>query len=428
VVPSPQLNGINGPDRPHREPGDGFGKVSSRGIAGRGPLRNTEDSRDLREPGQVPHIAERSQAAAAEPTGPELVYDVDSLSNSASASPCSSTPIASLVEAHDHYLRRQGRADRTRQKYGHVLGVFADWLGAQPVGRLAAGDIDLFLAGWEAAFERREGRPLSRATARGRIAALRSFFEYLDRFGLLVDAFGAPARNPMRAIVAPPVEQRPNDFLTQREDAALLLVRCAPHERIIVWTLRWTGLRVSELCALTVGDLNLAAGREAVRVLKSKTSAGCRSVPLAPDLVPELVVWLEALHARGLHHASTPFLATSSGRAMTPTFVWRIVKRVAARAGIRVVPCLCQSRAATRHAPACPRGMNGEHCSEVSPHTLRRTYASDLLNRGMRIETLSTLLGHSTIGVTQKAYAQLLGTTVRDELLAALGRDLTQAS
>jgi integrase len=350
------------------------------------------------------------------------------LSNSIAAGSYRSPPVATFVDAHAHYLRRQGRADGTRTKYGHTLRVFAEWLGDRPVGGLTAGDIDLFLASWEAEFERREGRSVSRATARGRIAALRSFFDYLDRFSLLVDDLGAPARNPMRGIVAPPVEQRLNDFLTPLEDAALLVVECAPHERVVVWTLRWTGLRVSELCSLAVGDLDLTAGRETLRVLKSKTSAGRRSVPLAPVLVPEVLTWLRTMEARGLHHRSTPFLATNSGRAMKPSFVWRVVKRVAARAGIRVVPCLCQSPAATRHASSCPRTVSGEHCSEVSPHTLRRTYASDLLNRGLRIETVSTLLGHSSIAITQRAYAQLLSTTVRAELLAALGGDRESVS
>jgi integrase/recombinase XerD len=326
-----------------------------------------------------------------------------------------------LVDAFDHYLRRQGRAQGTRIKYGHTLRVFGEWLGERAPGELTAGDVDLLLASWEAEFERREGRPLSRATARGRIAALKSFFDYLDRFELLVDAVGAPARNPMRGIVAPPVEQRANDSLTAHEDAALLAVACTARERIVVWMLRWTGLRVSELCSLAVGDLDLTPGREIVRVHKSKTHAGLRSVPIAPVLMPEVQTWLEALERRGLQHSSAPFLATRTGRPMQTTFVWRLVKRVAARAGIRVVPCLCQSRALTRHARSCPRTVSGEHCSEVTPHSLRRTFASDLLNRGLRIETVSALLGHSSIAVTQRAYAQLLGTTVRAELLAALG-------
>jgi integrase/recombinase XerD len=54
---------------------------------------------------------------------------------------------------------------------------------------------------------------------------------------------------------------------------------------------------------------------------------------------------------------------------------------------------------------------------KVSPHTLRRTFGSHLLNEGMRLETVSKLLGHSDVRVTQKAYAQLEDSTVCDEFM-----------
>ena len=164
----------------------------------------------------------------------------------------------SLIDAFEYYLRRQGRAEGTKVKYLHVVRGFDDWVGERELTTLTPADVDLFLRECEAAFEQVRGRPLSRATVRGKIAALRSFFDYLERMGLLVDERGAVVRNPMRAVIAPPVEQRANDFLSADEDAALLSVECSEHERIIVWLLRWTGLRVSEACSLTLGDFDLA--------------------------------------------------------------------------------------------------------------------------------------------------------------------------
>src|SRR5207253_6034386 len=61
------------------------------------------------------------------------------------------------------------------------------------------------------------------------------------------------------------------------------------------------------------------------------------------------------------------------------------------RAGVRPVPCLCGSERPP-HRVGCPRNQNGHNLSEISPHTLRRTYASDLLNRGLRLEVVSKLL------------------------------------
>src|SRR5439155_12935541 len=123
-----------------------------------------------------------------------------------------------------------------------------------------------------------------------------------------------------------------------------------------------------------------------------------------PTLVPEVRVWLETLAARGFILPETPFLATRGGTAMKPTFVWRLVKRVAARAGVRPVRCTCGSERATRHERGCHRMVSGENLSTVSPHTLRRTFGSDLLNKGVRLETVARLLGHSSTVVTERAY------------------------
>lgn len=59
--------------------------------------------------------------------------------------------------------------------------------------------------------------------------------------------------------------------------------------------------------------------------------------------------------------------------------------------------------------------------SRVSCHTLPRTFGSDLLNRGLRIEVVSKLLGHADTRTTEQCYAELLDSTVRDEFHRALG-------
>ena len=86
---------------------------------------------------------------------------------------------------------------------------------------------------------------------------------------------------------------------------------------------------------------------------------------------------------------------------MKEAFAWRLVKRVARRAGVRVTG---------------PGALD----SAVSPHTLRRTYATDLLNRGVREEVVSKLLGHADTRTTSAYYAELLDATARREVLAAL--------
>jgi len=156
-------------------------------------------------------------------------------------------------------------------------------------------------------------------------------------------------------------------------------------------------------------------------VRRSKTRAGRRTIPLVPELRPLLSLWLGELAARGLDRPATALLATRSGTPMLPSFAWRLVKRVAFRAGVRPLPCTCGA-SRPRHRPGCPRTQNGHNLSAVTPHTLRRTFGSDLLNRGLRLEIVSKLLGHASTVVTERAYAELLDDTARRELLRVLGQ------
>ena len=343
----------------------------------------------------------------------KYVYDVDRLNG------LPALTVGQILAAYEAALVRQGRSEATRVKYVHGVRAFLDWAG--PKARTATPvDIDLFLATWESAYEEETGNCPRRSTVRARIAALRSFYSYLDRTGLMVDPAGGTAKNPMAAVVAPALEQRPNDFLRPIEDAALLECGSPPAERLVVWLLRWTGLRVSEACALKLQDLDLADGRESIVVRKSKTAAGVRTIPLVPCLRPEVEAWLATLRARGITSPQAHVLATGTGGAFKPTFVWRLVKRAGQRAEVRPIPCQCGSRRRARHERGCPRTVSGENLSAITPHTLRRTFGSYLLNKGLRLEVVSRLLGHSSTVVTERAYAELLGTTIRDELLAIL--------
>lgn len=341
-------------------------------------------------------------------------YNADTLFGLEDTSP------EAVAQAYSGALARHGRAPATSTRYVPVVRAFLEWTQCRLTGPPTTLDIDLFLASREAAIETRIGRRPSRATIRAQIAALRSFFLYLERSGLLADADGRAAPNPMTAIVAPTLEQRPNDFLRPFEDTSLLDCGSPPVERLVVWLLRWTGLRVAEACSLRLQDLDLTSDRESLVVRKSKTSAGLRTIPLVPCLVPELETWLGILGDRGITSPQAYVLSTATRSAFKPTFVWRLVKRAGARADVRPVGCECGSQRRSRHEPGCPQTVSGENCSAITPHTLRRTFGSYLVNRGLRLEVVSRLLGHSSTVVTERAYAELLAPTIRDELLAVL--------
>ena len=186
-------------------------------------------------------------------------------------------------------------------------------------------------------------------------------------------------------------------------------MRLASAERMVVWLLRWTGLRVSEACSLKLDDVDLTPGRENLLVRQSKTAAGMRTIPVVPCLVPELETWLERLRSKRITSPQANLLATGTGSGFKPTFVWRLVKRAGERADVRPVLCQCGSRLRTRHAAGC--SANDERRERLVDHTPHASadIRSCLLNKGLRLEVVSRLLGHSSTVVTERAYAELLG-------------------
>jgi site-specific recombinase XerD len=407
------------PDRPRSQPCERLREVISLRVLESSALGHTKYLSGLSETCETksPHPAQAYDRDRRDtPLRPiDTLYAIDSFGERVSAE--------KLLKSFDAHLRRRGRADSTRRQYLYSLRVFCDWLGPRGVGDLAPADLELFLTTWEAGFHGRHSHLPRPATMRGMIGALRVFFAYLEQAEFLVGVDGSLRRNPVRTIDAPPCPQRPNDFLRTHEDRALLSADCSHHHRIVVWLLRYTGVRVAEAQALTVADLDLTPEGEALTIRGGKTPAATRTIPLLPQLLPLVHEHLEFLRGRLSVTSDTPLLATGRGTAMTPNYLWRVVKRVAYEAGVRPVPCTCATRRQDRHVRGCPRTMSGENRSSISPHTLRRTFGSDLINRGLRLETVSKLLGHSSTTITERAYAQLLAPTIRRELFEAFAHN-----
>jgi integrase len=324
---------------------------------------------------------------------------------------------ARLLDDFDDYLGRVGRAPGTRELYARVG---RELLADTEKGFLALtpADIDAHLSQWRGAFLRERGRLPAPATYKNRVTALRALYRWMYRFDLLRYPDGAHMPNPMRRVDAPRVPQKANDWLRPSEDQALLSAPMPQHERFIILLLRWSGLRVGEAVSLALSDIDFTRGKETIFVRSSKTPAGRRGVPVLPLLLPELRDRVRVI-ADQTASADAPILITRNRTPMKPTYIWRVVKRASFRAGVRIVRCECETRTSV-HASGCPRTRWGEHLSSVSPHTLRRTFGSHLLNCGVRLEVVSKFLGHASTSVTERAYAELLYETARREVLAAL--------
>jgi integrase/recombinase XerD len=317
------------------------------------------------------------------------------------------------IEEYDGDLALRRVARSTRVKYRQHLHAFAEGVGKKRnPASVSTPEIKMHLARWQRDYEANEGRELSSATVRNRITALGCFYSFLLDNAGLVDENGLPVPNPMGPISKhkPKVERRINGWLREDEDIRLMAGEMTLIEKTIIFLLRFTGLRVSEAVSLRIRDVNLLMDRITVR--ESKTQAGRRTIPILPGLKPVLRAWLNELEANGLNKPAGYFLCTLTegnskkhpgvrtkpGRPLASQFVWKVVKRVGVRNGIRVT--------------------DGK--TELSPHAFRRTFGSDFINRGVRLEVISKLLGHSSTTVTEQHYAELLNETIASEVLEAL--------
>ncbi len=258
----------------------------------------------------------------------------------------------------------QGLARNTLVAYRTDLTHYAAWLARHSGALLCArrDQIHRYLA------ERHSGGYSARSNAR-LIACLRHFYQQALRDGLV-------AADPT-ADLAPPKLPRPlPKALTEGEVEALL---AAPdvstleglRDKAMLELLYATGLRVSELVGLCVDGVNLRQGALRVRGKGGKD----RVVPIGDEAQHWLTHWLAGARAALLAGRSSPTLFVSRrGAAMTRQAFWLVVKRYAARAGI---------------------------VRAVTPHGLRHSFATHLLNHGADLRALQMMLGHASLSTTQ---------------------------
>lgn len=203
------------------------------------------------------------------------------------------------------------------------------------------------------------GRGLDRASIARKLAAVRSCFRFLVRRGLV-------ARNPGRQVVAPRLPRTLASFLPIDEAYVLLEAAAPPRDRAILELLYASGLRVSELVGLDLDDADRAGGT--VRVLGKGRKE--RMVPFG-----------------GAAAAALDGYLGERGEAPGPLFR----NRRGGRLGVRSVHAIVRRRA--RAAGLARR---------VSPHTLRHTFATHMLDAGADLRLIQELLGHSRLSTTQR--------------------------
>jgi integrase/recombinase XerC len=203
-----------------------------------------------------------------------------------------------------------------------------------------------------------------------RLASLRSFFKFAQREGRCDNNPAKPLRNPRR-------ERKLPHFLTNQEIGKLL---SAPpvsdpagiRDRAILETMYSAGLRVSELVGINVDDLDFAQGLVRVRGKGKKE----RLSPLGSFAIKAIERWLK-------YREPSPRLPKKIG---SPLFLNRFGNRLTTRSIGRMLEKYLK--------------LNGLDM-RTSPHTLRHSFATHLLDRGADIRSVQELLGHKSLVTTQ---------------------------
>ena len=237
---------------------------------------------------------------------------------------------------------------------------------AARMGGTTPGDLDIAtLRSWLARLRTLGG---ARTSLARRAAAARTFRAWAHRGGLLETDVGAQLATPKAGRDLPAVlraEQATDLVLAPGEEAAPVVLR----DRAVLELLYATGIRVSELCGLDRADVD--AGRRVVRVLGKGDKE--RSVPYGLPAQEALEDWLRLGRAPGRAGQRDALFLGARGGRLQPTVVRRLVSGYARAAGL----------------------------PHTTPHGLRHSAATHLLEGGADLRAVQELLGHASLASTQ---------------------------
>lgn len=285
-----------------------------------------------------------------------------------------------LSDEYLDYVRKVRRySDRTVDVYGSVLSEFCTFSGSNDdetlTGSLSAG----ILRSYEVHLMDELG--LSSRTVHLHLSVLSGFCGYLMKTGRLES-------NPVRLIPRPRMEKRLPCFYRKESmkeyfestrsyvetpDMGMKTRYEARLRRLIVSILFNTGIRRSELISIRRKDLDLS--RNKLRVLGK--GGKIREIPLINCLVEEILLYLDSVAGMVdcVLTSEDPLLVTVKGARLYPVYVDRAIKQ--------------------------ELGAVGSITGRKSPHVLRHSLATELLNEGTDLESIKELLGHSSLAATQ---------------------------
>jgi integrase/recombinase XerC len=260
----------------------------------------------------------------------------------------------------------RGASPHTRAAYLRDVDEFRRLVAARRGGdgdlALAAVDIVEVRAYLAALFGKNDAASVAR-----KLSSLRAWFRFLVRRGQMNDNPAAQVRSPKRKRALPRA-------LSVDDTVAVVVVPderkpLGARDRAIHEVLYGAGLRVSECCALDLDDVERRGGAALVRVRRGKGSKE-RLVPLGAKAVAAIDVWLRHRPGGDRAHPTALFVNARGGR-LTPRSV---------------------QRGLLRYSALGPR---------ATPHTLRHSFATHLLDGGVDLRAIQEMLGHASLAATQ---------------------------
>ena len=282
-----------------------------------------------------------------------------------------------LVSAYENYLTKVKQASaNTVFSYMRDIRQFAAWL-QESEGTNVVDATQLNISDYLAHLER-EGR--SGATVSRSLASLKNFYSYVVSSGFLE---ATPVSGDIHVERG---EKKLPQILTGREVELLLSQpACVDakgfRDKAMLEVMYATGIRVSELIDLDVTDVNLELG-----IIKCSSAKKSRLIPLYPAALKALRVYLSDVRDSMLAQPDEPALFVNIGGArMSRQGFWKILKHYQQTAHID---------------------------KDITPHTLRHSFAVHLLENGADLNSVQELMGHSDISSTQM-YANLINNKLK---------------
>ncbi|HWS57266.1 MAG TPA: site-specific tyrosine recombinase XerD [Actinotalea sp.] len=303
-----------------------------------------------------------------------------------------------LVGYLDHLAVERGLAGNTLAAYRRDLERYTAFLSARGragVGEVLEADVRDFVVQVRTGAD--GGTPLAASSTARVVAAVHGWHRFCALEGLC-------PHDPAR-LVRPPAQPRRLPKAISVQDVARVLEAAGQGEgpvplrdRALLELLYSTGARISEVVGLDVDDLDLDPAATAVRLLGKGGKE--RVVPVgsfARDAVEAYLVRARPVLATGGRGIPAVFL-NSRGERLSRQSAWAVLRQAAGRAGIA-------------------------RADDVSPHTLRHSFATHLLAGGADVRVVQELLGHASVTTTQ-IYTQVTADTLREVYAAAHPRAL----